>query len=240
MEHKMILSASGWRKVFAESGDGEDKSPTIGTVNKALCALIGETFAEFIISRTGKSAPIVAVGMDTRPTGKEIIDSILKVLIVNKITIRYVGVASAPEIMAYARGLDGFLYVSASHNPIGHNGIKFGLNDGGVLPSEVVGKLARNFITKCEREDAQSYAQNLLDSCDKAELNLVYTLSDQYKKEALWTYEDFIRTVITGTQSIKGSGGTSARCSMRYEWFLPHFKHRQNVHSRLRNRIPSV
>ena len=203
MEHKMILSASGWRKVFAESGDGEDSSPNIGSTNKALCALIGQTFADFIISRTGKSSPIVAVGMDTRPTGKEIIDIILRVLIANKLTIRYIGIAAAPEIMAYARGLDGFLYVSASHNPIGHNGIKFGLNDGGVLPGNTISKLARNFTAKCEQEDAEEYALNIVNQCPEGELNLVYTLSDQYKKEALWTYEDFIRTVITGTQNIK-------------------------------------
>ena len=48
---------------------------------------------------------------------------------------------AAPEIMAYARGVAGaeredaagFVYVSASHNPRGHNGLKFGLGDGGVL-----------------------------------------------------------------------------------------------------------
>lgn len=50
----MILSASGWRKVFAESMDAEDTSPKIGEANSFLCLLIAETFAEYIISKTGK------------------------------------------------------------------------------------------------------------------------------------------------------------------------------------------
>ena len=81
MEHKMILSASGWRKVFAESGNEEDTSTTIGITNRRLCALIGETFSQFMISSTGKKNPVVAVGTDTRPTGNEIADCILHALL---------------------------------------------------------------------------------------------------------------------------------------------------------------
>ena len=35
----MILSASGWRKVFVSSGDEEDASESIGEVNAALRCL---------------------------------------------------------------------------------------------------------------------------------------------------------------------------------------------------------
>ena len=71
----MILSASGWRKVFAESGDGEDKSPEIGQKNTALSALIAETFAEYISSKIHGKAPLIAVATDTRPTGPKIADA---------------------------------------------------------------------------------------------------------------------------------------------------------------------
>ena len=45
--------------------------------------------------------------------------------------------------MAASHRYDGFFYISASHNPIGHNGYKFGVN-GGVLSKEEIDKgLAR-------------------------------------------------------------------------------------------------
>ena len=198
MEHKMILSASGWRKVFAESGDGEDNSPDIGYENALLCALIAETFAEYIKGRRGEKASVV-VGMDSRPTGNQIADAVLRVLSAMDIAVHYIGIASAPEIMAYARSLDGFIYISASHNPIGYNGIKFGLNDGGVLPADVESMLAENFKKKCAMEDAEEYAEELLSKASDGDLTLIFTLGDRYEKDSLWAYETFIRTVISGT-----------------------------------------
>ncbi len=194
----MILSASGWRKVFAESGDGEDNSPDIGYENALLCALIAETFAEYIKGRRGEKASVV-VGMDSRPTGNQIADAVLRVLSAMDIAVHYIGIASAPEIMAYARSLDGFIYISASHNPIGYNGIKFGLNDGGVLPADVESMLAENFKKKCAMEDAEEYAEELLSKASDGDLTLIFTLGDRYKKDSLWAYETFIRTVISGT-----------------------------------------
>lgn len=198
----MILSASGWRKVFAESGDGEDSSPDIGYENALLCALIAETFAEYIKERC-VGRPTIALGMDSRPTGNQIADAILRVLSSMDIAVHYIGIASAPEIMAYARSLDGFVYISASHNPIGYNGIKFGLNDGGVLPAEEEKILEKSFLKKCGMEDAGEYAEMLLSKASDGELTLIFTLGDKYKKDSLWAYESFIRTVISGTSDPK-------------------------------------
>ena len=195
----MILSASGWRKVFAESGDGEDLSPDIGYENSELCALIADTFADYITEKAA-GKPVVVVARDTRPTGEEITDCILRVLIAREINVRYLGIASAPEIMAYARSFSGFVYISASHNPVGHNGIKFGLNDGGVIPGPENARLVEEFLERCASPEAEENAQDLLHGCDERELQLAYTLSDQYKKESLWVYEDFLREVIAGSK----------------------------------------
>ena len=136
MHHNMILSASGWRKVFTASGDEEDSSPSIGKANTLISILIGETFAEFLLEKGLDSTPVVIVGRDTRPTGDEIAKSLMKSLLYSGIKVRYAGIVAAPEIMAYAKSAHAFIYISASHNPIGHNGIKFGMSDGGVLPAE--------------------------------------------------------------------------------------------------------
>ena len=132
MEHNMILSASGWRKVFAESGNEQDDSPNISENDKIISITAASVFLDYIINTSGQQMPVIAVGIDARPTGPQIADSMLRILIKKGAIVQYLGVTAAPEIMAYSKKLDGFIYISASHNPIGHNGIKFGTNDGGV------------------------------------------------------------------------------------------------------------
>lgn len=200
----MILSASGWRKIFTESGDGEDSSPSIGQMNTLLVALIAQTFAEYISTASGKRAASIAVGRDTRPTGKAIADTVLRVLLGAGLDVHYLDITAAPEIMAYARNIDGFLYISASHNPVGHNGIKFGLNDGGVLPGSEVKKLIASFEEKCAFSNAEERAARYAARAQGEALDAVYQKSPLYKKVALQIYEDFIRTAVTGTNRLDG------------------------------------
>ena len=62
----------------------------------------------------------------------ESIDHLDLVIIITE----HIPIHDTMEIMAYAKKLDGFIYISASHNPVGHNGIKFGTNNGGVLEAK--------------------------------------------------------------------------------------------------------
>ena len=195
----MILSASGWRKVFAESGDQEDKTKAIGETNRALSALIAETFAEYITRKTEKENPEIALGMDSRPTGPEIAEAVLKVLLLKGIKVHYVGISSAPEIFTYARKLDGFLYISASHNPVGHNGIKFGLNDGGVIPASEANPLAEVFRNKCASPDSEEHAEKLLLSSDEKLFAEALSHEKENKADALQSYSSFIKQVIAGS-----------------------------------------
>ena len=203
MEHNMILSASGWRKIFVQSGDGEDKGSAIGSTNEALCALIAESFAQYIIAKTGKKHPVVAVATDTRPTGRTISDIILRVLIHCELNVRYLGISSAPEIMAYSKSIDGFLYISASHNPIGHNGIKFGLNDGGVIPGSEAAVLAKSFVSKCNATNAEEHAKDIATSYDEKKFQAAHRESASFKLDAIQAYQEFICHVITGIPAAK-------------------------------------
>lgn len=204
MEHGMILSASGWRKIFAESGESESRSAAIGEANSFLSILIAETFAEYMISRTGKKHPAVVVAADTRPTGAEIARNVIMCFSVCGIKTVYLGISAAPEIMAYAKKHDGFLYISASHNPIGYNGIKFGLNDGGVLPGSESKKLAARLEEKCAGAGAEEHALSIAVRADKNQTEKIYARSGKYKKAALKEYERFIRTVISGSAHLGG------------------------------------
>lgn len=200
MDHNMILSASGWRKIFAETMNEEDSTPHIGEDNKILCALAGQTFAEYIREKTRTENPKVVVARDTRPTGKEISEIIIYALSTCGIDVVFIDVASAPEIMAFAKNYDGFLYISASHNPIGHNGIKFGLNDGGVVPGEEAAVLKKSFEAKCADEDAALHAKELILGTSQKEYDEIIRNLRKNKKSSLKAYASFIKEVITSKE----------------------------------------
>lgn len=197
----MILSASGWRKVFAESGNEQDTSSSIGQENKAISVFAAEVFANYIKNTSAKETPIVILGMDSRPTGKEIADAAVKSLVQNGIFVKCAGIIAAPEIMAYSRNADGFMYISASHNPIGHNGIKFGLNTGGVLNAEENAKLTAQFKERCESENAVEEAISILKSAPNKKIEEIYEAMPYTKIEALAAYKKFLLWTISGTQS---------------------------------------
>jgi len=152
----MILSHSGWRGIFAADGaDGtsgeESKTGKINAEHRVFVEEAATVFADYLRSLgNGNGKPLVLIGRDTRPTGKAIAAAMIPVLRKHDCRVRYAGIVAAPEIMAWARALGhdaplgsrGFIYISASHNPIGHNGLKFGLADGGILPAEEAAKLA--------------------------------------------------------------------------------------------------
>ena len=197
----MILSASGWRKIFASSGDEQDASTEIGSENTAIVAIIAEVFADYIKEKTKQEHPVVVCGTDTRPTGYSIVSIILKILLSKDIIVRYTGIATSPEVMCYAKKFDGFIYISASHNPIGHNGIKFGLNTGSVLSAEESEKLIQSFTKKIEKKDAESAALSYLNAQSSSSTNWIYAEAAGCKREALASYKSFIKRVVTSVES---------------------------------------
>ncbi|MDR3123344.1 MAG: phosphatidylglycerol lysyltransferase [Treponema sp.] len=198
----LILSASGWRGVFAADGDEESAAADIAPVHGVILAAASAVFAERLRKdRPPGAAPVVIVGMDTRPTGPAMADVILRGLLASGAAVRFAGVTAAPEIMAFARTAEpgGFVYISASHNPRGHNGLKFGLNDGGVLPgSEALAQIEafRRLIGRRDRIDRMA---RLITGADSTALQEAYAASEQVKREAYKAYLGFAREVAAGT-----------------------------------------
>jgi len=197
---KMILSASGWRGIFS---DGEEsKSEKISKAHNVICACAAFVFAEYLDCCCDPCAPVVLLGSDTRPTGKAIADAMIPILMARGCEVRYVGVTAAPEIMAWARSLNsaktGFIYISASHNPIGHNGIKFGLTDGGVLHAEEAAKLAAAFHKFLEREDSIEKIEKLSTAVDPPRLEKIFADEKNNKALAKKAYYDFCGDVVWG------------------------------------------
>jgi phosphomannomutase len=156
----MILSASGWRKVFAP--DEESRSPDLRPVDRALSLGMADAFVSFLFDQTARKPLRVCVGCDARFTGPALADGMIRVLLARGVIVDDLGVVAAPEIMAWVQtgGVhDGFIYISASHNPIGHNGVKFGLSDGGVVGGKLAADLIARFRASVTAENAASWIQ---------------------------------------------------------------------------------
>jgi phosphoglucomutase len=91
-----------------------------------------------------------------------------------------------------------FCYISASHNPIGHNGLKFGLDDGGVLEGNEAIKLIGAFKEYMAQPDPIGRTRVLLEKAGEVAVRQVYAESENVKKEALAAYRTFSRKVIAG------------------------------------------
>lgn len=195
-----ITSASGWRRVFAEDKNEESKTGKIGFENQMISLFSGIAFAKYIKSIQGQSdSAKVLVGRDTRPTGKEICDYLIKGLLSEGLSVSYSDITAAPEIMADCHNYDGFVYVSASHNPVGHNGIKFGLNDGGVLCGNENAKIVKIFYDLIEDDASEKqFSEIVSDARISKELLTVCEKSPSVKKSSVDFYEMFSKSVVSG------------------------------------------
>ncbi|TVR34806.1 MAG: hypothetical protein EA404_01840 [Spirochaetaceae bacterium] len=195
-----ILSVSGWRNVFADNEDADTRH--IGDADAVLMAVAGRTVAELLRERSTRFPPCIALGLDSRPTGPAIGDVLMRSLLAYDIVVRYLYVAAAPEIMAYTKmtaEIEGFVYVTASHNPIGHNGLKIGLGNGAVLERDRALALIDRF--RSNAADA-AYVRETVDATRAlaaARIHHNHLSFARWKQQSLQTYAAFVRTVVSGS-----------------------------------------
>ncbi len=115
----LMISISGIRGIL-----GEDLTPE--TVVKYSAA-----FAEYC-KRKATGEPVVVLGRDGRATGKALTHIISSTLLCAGVNVRAVGIASTPTIALAVEqtGATGGISVTASHNPMEWNGMKFFGPDG--------------------------------------------------------------------------------------------------------------
>ncbi|MGB9595166.1 MAG: hypothetical protein ACPL7B_02695 [Candidatus Poribacteria bacterium] len=200
-----IASASGIRQIF-DSTYGDDPTDFVdgtGTeitdAAKIHLSTIADCFVEFLREHSKKENPKMVVAIDSRHTGPAIADIIIRTLIYNKINILYPFIIPITELAVYSReASDGFIYISASHNPRGYNGLKLGFDDGRLLP----GDIARAFIEKYQSrlKDIQNTIKmiNCVNSVDADKIDKVYAKIDSCRNSARTIYEKFSDTLITG------------------------------------------
>ena len=201
---QLILSASGWRKIFVYSGDESDPATKITAIDGDIIYLAAYSFVEFLQTYYPNITKII-VGMDSRPTGEALKQYALRAFCHTgcPLTVCSAGIVAAPEIMSYARSEHAaFMYISASHNPIGHNGIKFGLAAGGVLNAAESALLITAFTEKC-RAASPEIIRLLHENTDAGKLKRCLAAESDEKYAALTAYRRFLKEVIADSSEFR-------------------------------------
>ena len=101
------------------------------------------SFNEFIKKKSKKNNASIVIGMDTRPSGLMLKNSIKEVIDCNFIDV---GIATTPAIEFAVRhfNADGGIIITASHNEPYWNGFKFLGNDGAVLSEKEMDEVIKN------------------------------------------------------------------------------------------------
>jgi phosphomannomutase len=115
MTQKRKLNVSGYRGIWGDSLTDE----IVTNYTKA--------FAKFTKEDTQKENPTVLIGRDGRETGPEIAKIIISELEKIGVNVMYGDVLPTPTVLFSVRKhkYDGAIIITASHNPIEYNGLKF-------------------------------------------------------------------------------------------------------------------
>ncbi|AZA28223.1 phosphoglucomutase [Borreliella garinii] len=197
---EMIFSASGFRKIFAKSKNEDSTENEIDNEDKVLIALIIFTISNYF---KNESRPYIGLGLDSRPTGNIIAEITMKILITSKEKIKFFGILPITEILACikkSKDSKGFIYISASHNPVGYNGIKIGLNDGGVLNSAKTREIIKQIKNNSQNEKLIKHLINTLNKFDEDKAHLEYykktiKLEKENKNQSYEAYKSLIHEI---------------------------------------------
>lgn len=202
----VIMSASGFRKIFVCDRNHDSLDPSITRYDVWLTYCSVTAYIHYLKEHHQVVHGQIVVGRDTRPTGTILAAIVNLVLLEYQIKPIYIGIAASPEIMAMAAhypGLDGFFYLTASHNPPGYNGFKFGCRDGVLDGSQVAEVIAHFHSLSAEQPEDQWFDLWWLEDSEK--LKSLYTDIPYYKSTALDTYAQFLQLVFWGENALSKS-----------------------------------
>lgn len=115
MPIKPTFTVSGYRGVWGD------------TMNTEIASLYARAFIKFLKHDQENIRPKILIGRDGRESGPEIKEAIIKELIKYGVDFVDGEILPTPTVMFSVRkhGYDGAIIITASHNPIEYNGLKF-------------------------------------------------------------------------------------------------------------------
>lgn len=138
MAQELIISISGMRGIVGENLFAE------------TAAAYGCAFGTFLKQHRSSARPVVAVGRDSRPSGTMLCAAVSAGLCSAGVDVVDLGICTTPGVGVMLRHLkcDGGVVITASHNPIPYNGIKFLLDNGIAPPKPLAEKIKAIYIDK--------------------------------------------------------------------------------------------
>ena len=164
----LIKSISGIRGVFGH------------TLNKEIASNYSISFAQ------NQPKGIILLSQDTRPHGKILYDSILDSLLINGFDVLDCGIIPTPtsQFIIKDKNISGGIVITASHNPIEWNGLKFLDNDGCFLNADKIKTLLNhNVIENTKTKGKKIILNNAYDSHVNNVLNLNCISLEMIKKK---------------------------------------------------------
>jgi phosphomannomutase len=115
MPIKPELNVSGYRGIWGQ------------TLNDEIVTKYARAFARFVKESSGKKNPTILIGRDGRESGPEIKKIIIKELKNIEVNAVDGDIMPTPTVLFSVRKhkYDGAIIITASHNPIEYNGLKF-------------------------------------------------------------------------------------------------------------------
>ena len=168
-----------------------------GVYNKDLTDDVAIRYAyayySFLKNKTTKSNPTIVIGIDTRPSGIKISDTIIGILDCNFIDV---GIMPTPAIEFAVRyfNADGGIIITASHNEPYWNGFKFLNNDGSVLNEKEMNQVIHNFRIGSIKDFHKIQDRKILEK----------------NSEAMKEYTDFIINIV-GRENIENIRNSKQR-----------------------------
>ena len=136
MDYKKLQNGSDIRGVALEGIEGQHVNLT-----EQVCRDIGRGFAVWLYKKADKKDLRVAVGRDSRLSGKTLCDAICSAMVEQGISVTDFGMASTPAMFmsTVTEGylFDGSVMITASHLPFNRNGFKFFTANGGLEKEDI-------------------------------------------------------------------------------------------------------
>ncbi|MBP9715397.1 MAG: phosphoglucosamine mutase [Candidatus Pacebacteria bacterium] len=139
MEQKPKLWVSGYRAIW-----GKD-------LDEQIAYVYARAYAKFVKEQGGDK---ILVGRDARTSGPIILSSITKAFQAEGIQVDYAGILPTPTMLLLVKKLNyvGGIMITASHNPIEYNGIKFIVSGGRLTNAEEIISVQKFYDELTEEE----------------------------------------------------------------------------------------
>ena len=168
------LGISGWRAIFKTKSSHKSKS-VLSSIDREIFTLAALAIGKFFLEEYTRLikhpdsedvSGVILLARDSRATGKEILSIFERQWQLLPLRTKHhrlmpvdIGIQALPQIAAHTRSSNNiyfYLYVSASHNPPEHNGIKIGNANGEVIKASLMTELITRFKQQCALLDPLS------------------------------------------------------------------------------------